>query len=59
MQYTEAMPIKATNAKEVIDLLLTKVFYLWGRPTLIVMDQDPSFTGHLVRMLVQHYQVQV
>ncbi len=58
-QYTEAMPIKETNAKEVIDLLLTKVFYRWGRPSLIVMDQDPSFTGHLVRMLVQRYQVQV
>ncbi len=50
-QYTETMPIKTTNTKEVIDLLLTKVFYHWGRPTLIVMDQDPSFTGHLMRML--------
>ncbi len=59
MQYTEAMPIKETNTKEVIDLLLTKVFYHWGRPSLVVMDQDLSFTGHLVRMLVQHYQVQV
>ncbi len=59
MQYTEATPIKEMNAKEVIDLLLTKVFYHWGRPSLIVMDQDPSFMGHLVRMLVQCYQVQV
>ncbi len=58
-QYTEATPIKETNAKQVIDLLLTKVFYHWGRLSLIVMDQDPSFTGHLVRMLVQCYQVQV
>ena len=58
-QYTEATPIKETNAKEVIDLLLTKVFYHWGKPSLIVMDQDPSFMGHLVRMLVQCYQVQV
>ncbi len=59
MQYTEAMPIKETNTKQVIDLLLTKVFYRWGKPSLIMMDQDPSFTGHLVRMLVQQYQVQV
>ncbi len=58
-QYTEVTPIKETNAKQVIDLLLTKVFYRWGKPSLIVMDQDPSFTGHLVRMLVQCYQVQV
>ncbi len=58
-QCTELTPIKEMNAKQVIDLLLTKVFYHWGKPSLIVMDQDPSFTGHLVRMLVQRYQVQV
>ncbi len=51
-QYTEATPIKETNTKQVIDLSLTKVFYRWGRPSLIVMDQYPSFMGHLVRMLV-------
>ncbi len=58
-QYTVACPLRAISTKMVFDCLFTKIICVFGKPSVIIMDQLSSFTSHLMERIVTIFGTQL
>ena len=59
MQYTVACPLRTISTETVFDCLFTKIICVFGKPSVIITDQQLSFTSHLMERLVTIFGTQL
>ncbi len=58
-QYTVVCPLHAISTKTVFDCLFTKIICVFGKPSVIITDQQSSFTSHLMERLATVFGTQL
>ena len=59
MQYTVACPLRTISTETVFDCLFTKIICVFGKPSVIITDQQSSFTSHLMERLATVFGTQL
>ncbi len=59
MQYTIACPLCTILTETVFDCLFTKIICVFGKPSVIITNQQSSFTSHLMERLTTVFGTQL
>ncbi len=58
-QYTVVCPLRTISTETVFDCLFTKIICVFGKPSVIITDQQSSFTSHLMERLATVFGTQL
>jgi transposase InsO family protein len=56
-KWVEAKSLPAASEQSVVDFLFNDIFTRFGVPREIVTDQGTQFTSHLVKVVIEQYQI--